>query len=103
MENVNNKICQFKRSQKGVKMKKGKKLWSAFSFLMTVCLLTGMLPATARAEEHSHMLCGGSNCTEIGHTCTAATTFTAWDNAEAMTQNGTTAEESLPTQPGCYF
>lgn len=86
---------------------KGTKLRTRLgSCLLAVCLLTGMLPATAQAEEpHSHMLCGGSTCTETGHTCTAATTFTEWTDTLAATQNGSekTAANSLPTTAGAYY
>lgn len=76
------------------------------SCLLAVCMLTGMLPATAQAEEpHSHMLCGGSTCTGTGHTCTAETTFTEWTDTLAEAQNGSgkTAADSLPKAAGTYY
>lgn len=63
------------------------------SFVLTVCLLAGMLPVTVKAEGHAdHMLCGGAVCTGTGHTCSAATTFTEW-----------TATDSLPAAAGAYY
>lgn len=70
-----------------------RKTMKLISFVLTVCLLAGMLPVTVKAEGHAdHMLCGGAACTGTGHTCSAVTTFTEW-----------TATDSLPAAAGAYY
>lgn len=76
------------------------------SLVLTVCLLAGMLPVTVKAAGHEHYLCtGGAACTEIGHTCTAETTFIEWTDTLAVEQNGPTATamNSLPVAAGNYY
>lgn len=88
-----------------------------FSLFMALALCLSMLPAAAMADEseepvqeengtstqsgetHEHYLCGGDECTKVGHSETDKTTFTAWTDAEAAKQyhnSGKTASNSLP-------
>lgn len=88
-----------------------------FSLFMALALCLSMLPAAAMADEseelvqeengtsaqsgetHEHYLCGGDECTKVGHSETDKTTFTAWTDAEAAEQypnSGKTASNSLP-------
>ena len=43
-------------------------------------------------EPHTHYLCGGKTCTEVGHTESAETTFTKWESTN-----------SLPTTADNYY
>ena len=57
-----------------------------------VALKAPALVATQAGEEHTHFLCGGEDCNEVGHTESSKVTFEAWNKTD-----------SLPTDAGYYY
>ena len=80
-----------------------------FSLFLALVICGGGLPhfsVSAEEQEHEHYLCGGDTCTEVGgHSEDEKTTFTAWDDTLAESQNGSgkTAANSLPKTAGSYY
>ncbi len=68
--------------------------------LLALLLCLGLLSAGAAASsggssagsgEHTHYLCGGDSCTEVGHTETDEVTFEPWTSTNSLPEEGNKA------------
>ena len=56
-----------------------------------------------QAGEHTHYLCGGTDCTEIGHKEENMVTFKSWDKTDSLPESGTYYLTANVTMSGEYY
>ena len=56
-----------------------------------------------QAGEHTHYLCGGTDCTEIGHKEENMVTFKPWDKTDSLPESGTYYLTANVTMSGEYY